>query len=90
MDPSAPTCMWPWVRIPKEAQLLRFAFQLYCEKDENKQKGAGIGPYLKYTMTVLSISNCSGIEHCIIGETLFITPIHPFQLLFITMKFFLY
>ena len=47
VDPSAPTIMWPWFRIPRRAStLFQCMFELWCETDANKQKEAGIGQYL--------------------------------------------
>ena len=46
---SAPTILRPQVRIPSTPSML-FQFvllKLYRENDENKQKEAGIGPFLK-------------------------------------------
>ena len=62
MDSSAPSILPPWVRVPSTpstlfsiyiVQIVYLSFELECEKNENKQKEAGIGPFLK--KNVLSI-----------------------------------
>ena len=52
MDSSAPSILPPWVRVPSAfsiyiVQIVYFSFELECESNENKQKEAGIGPFLK-------------------------------------------
>ena len=51
VDSSVPTILLPWVRVPNTPTTLLsfivFVPYLSCVKNENKQKEAGIGPYLK-------------------------------------------
>ena len=51
MDSSAPTILLPRVRVPSTPSTLFsfivFVLYLSCEKNENKQKGAGFGPFKK-------------------------------------------
>ena len=49
LDPSALTILPPWVRIPSTCthHFFQFKFELECEKDENKQEEAEIGPFYK-------------------------------------------
>ena len=56
VDLSAPSIMPPWVRVPNTpttlfsiyiVQIVYLSFELECEKNENKQKEAGIGLFLK-------------------------------------------
>ena len=51
-----PSILLPWVRVPSTpstlfstyiAQIVCLSFELECEKNENKQKEAGNGPFLK-------------------------------------------
>ena len=52
---SAPTILHPWVQIPSTPSVL-FQFlllKLWWEKDDNKQKEAEIGPFLKKTIYYL-------------------------------------
>ena len=55
VDSSAPSILPPWVRVPSTPsmlfsififQIVYLSFELECEKNENKQKEAGIGPLL--------------------------------------------
>ena len=48
MDPSVTTSLKPGFEYYAQLfTLLRFLFEFRCEDDENKQKEAGIDPYLK-------------------------------------------
>ena len=51
VDSSAPTILTPWVQIPSTTSMvLSFIvvmIDLSCEKNKNKQKEAGLGPFLK-------------------------------------------
>ena len=56
MDLSAPSIMPPQVRVPSTpstlfsiyiVQIVYLSFELECEKNKNKQKEAGIGPFFK-------------------------------------------
>ena len=56
LDSSAPSILPPQVRVPSTpsmlysiyiVQILNLSFELECEKDENKQKEAGICPFFK-------------------------------------------
>ena len=58
VDSSAPSSLWPRVRVPSTppthfsiyiVQIEYLSFEFECEKNENKQKVAGIGPFLKKT-----------------------------------------
>ena len=51
-----PSILLPWVRVPSTpstlfstyiAQIVCLSFELECEKNENKQKEAGNGPFKK-------------------------------------------
>ena len=59
LDSSAPSIMPPRVRVPcflsiYIVQIVYLSFELECEKNENKQKEAGIGPFFKKgTMHIL-------------------------------------
>ena len=53
VDSSAPTILPPQVRVPSMPSMLlpfivKFVLYLSCEKNENKQKEAGLGPFLKH------------------------------------------
>ena len=50
VDLSAPTIMPPQVRVPRTPYMLlsfivKFVLYMSCEKNENKQKEAGFGPF---------------------------------------------
>ena len=50
VDSSTPTILPPWVRIPCTpstllSSIVKFVLYLSCEKNENKQKEAGLGPF---------------------------------------------
>ena len=51
VDSSLPTILRPWVRFPSTPstlfQFVLLKLLLRLEKNENKQKGAGIGRYFK-------------------------------------------
>ena len=49
VESSAPTILPPRVRVPSMPSTLFHLFVLYlsCEKNENKQKEAGFGPFLE-------------------------------------------
>ena len=56
VDSSAPSILPPLVWVPSTpstlfsiyiVQIVYLSFELECEKNKNKQKEAGIGPYLK-------------------------------------------
>ena len=56
VDSSVPSILLPWVRVPSTpstlfstyiAQIVCLSFELECEKNENKQKEAGNGPFKK-------------------------------------------
>ena len=56
VDSSAPSIMLPRVRVPSTpstlfsiyiVQIVYLSFELECEKNKNKQKEAGIGPFFK-------------------------------------------
>ena len=45
---SPPTILQPWARIPSTPSMLfQFVLKLQQEKNENRQKEAGIGPLKK-------------------------------------------
>ena len=53
VDPSRSTILQPWVQIPStKSTLFSFEIELWCEKDEHKQKEAGIGQYYKKCIAV--------------------------------------
>ena len=52
MDSSVPTILHPQAQVPSSPSLLlsfivEFVLYLSCEKDENKQKENGFGPFKK-------------------------------------------
>ena len=58
VDLSAPSIQLPRVRVPSTPsmlfQIVYLSFELECDKNKNKQKDAGIGPFfnkLKYSET---------------------------------------
>ena len=55
MDLSAPTILRPQVRIPSTPSMLLSFIVVYllCEKNENKQKEAGFGPFFLKSEVVL-------------------------------------
>ena len=61
VDLSPPTIMWARVRIPCTAStLFQFLFEVWCEKDENKQKQAEIGRYfLNFISNLLLVAQTS-------------------------------
>ena len=64
VDLTVPTILRPRVRIPSTKSTLsffQFKFELWCEKNENLQKEAGIGPFKKSNKIIL-ISK--GKFHC--------------------------
>ena len=56
LDSSVPTILPPHGSSPKHAiyafSFIVFVLHLSCEKNENKQKEAGYGPFLKKIMNV--------------------------------------
>ena len=69
VDSSAPTILSPRVRVPSTLSMLlsfivKFVLYLSCEKNENKQKDAGFGPYfLKTFFTKLVLCNSVHIHN---------------------------
>ena len=62
MDSSAPAILLPRVCVPSTpttllsiyiVQIVYLSFELECEKNENKQKEAGIGPFFKQVHQML-------------------------------------
>ena len=56
VDLSAPTILLPQIRVPSTPSTL-FSFIVFvqylsCEKNENKQKEAGFGPFKKINVTI--------------------------------------
>ena len=51
VESSAPTILPPWVQVPSTPSMLLLfiviVLYLSCEKNENKQKEAGFGPFLE-------------------------------------------
>ena len=52
VDLSVPTILPPWVQVPMHASytfiiFVKFVLYLSCEKNTNKQKEAGFGPFIK-------------------------------------------
>ena len=63
VDLSAPFIVHPWVRVPSRPstlfsiyifQIVYLSFELDCEKNENKQKEAEVGPLFKKYITLTS------------------------------------
>ena len=57
VDFSVPTILLPWVQVPStpttlSSFIVTFGLNLSSEKNENKQKEAGYGPFKKNTVTV--------------------------------------
>ena len=57
VESSAPTILPPRVRVPSMPSTLFHLFVLYlsCEKNENKQKEAGFGPFKKKNDSIDSL-----------------------------------
>ena len=63
VDSSAPTILLPRVQVPSTPSTncyIVFMLYLSCEKNENKQKEAGFGPFLKYVWTFTLVTSCYG------------------------------
>ena len=71
---SAPTILWPRVQIPSTPSM-RFQFvllELYWEKNENKEKEAKIGPFLKKNLQQRHVIITLSEEAAILLATLLI------------------
>ena len=60
VDSSAPTIQSPRVQVPSMPSMLlsfivKFVLYLLCEKNRNKQKEAGFGPFLKQSIMILML-----------------------------------
>ena len=64
VDSSVSTFLMPLVRVPSTPAALlsfivKFVLYLFCEENENKQKEAGFGPFLKNLEGWLALRNIS-------------------------------
>ena len=93
VDSSAPTILPPWVHIPSTPSTLfivKFVLYLCWEKDENKQKEAGFGPFFKKTVTQLQENFCKILKLLdakkVVKTDSFVPTRRPFDLISFSCK----